>query len=207
MGTRGLTMVLVDGVERVAQYGQWDHYPSGQGIKILAFCKKNLRTKAQRAEFAEKVRRCRFISDAEIQERWVESGAKPDSDFVNMDVSAEFKRRYPSLSRDTGGDILYLINDGVTLLQDSKEFIHESLFCEWAYCINLDTGKLEVYEGFQTVAHERGRYSGYVPEPKVYPNGKKEDPYYACALVAEFPLGKLPSKAKFLAELEPKDEE
>jgi len=102
-------MVMVDGVERVAQYGQWDHYPSGQGVKILTFCKKNLRTRAQRAEFLGKVQQCGFISDAELQERWVACGAKPDSDFVNMDVSAEFKRRYPALSRDTGGDILYLL--------------------------------------------------------------------------------------------------
>lgn len=207
MGTRGLTMVLVDGVERVAQYGQWDHYPSGQGVKILTFCKKNLRTKRQRAEFLGKVRRCGFISDTEIQERWVACGAKPDSDFVSMDVSAEFERRYPALSRDTGGEILHLINDGVTLLQDSKDFIHDSLFCEWAYCVNLDTGKLEVYKGFQKQAHAAGRYSGHVPEPETYPNGNKAPTYYACALVAEYPLGKLPSKAKFLAELEPKDEE
>ena len=31
MGTRGLTMVVSKGKTRVAQYGQWDHYPSGQG--------------------------------------------------------------------------------------------------------------------------------------------------------------------------------
>lgn len=37
MGTRNLTMVMVDGVYKVAQYGQWDGYPSGQGITVFIF--------------------------------------------------------------------------------------------------------------------------------------------------------------------------
>jgi hypothetical protein len=200
-------MVLVDGVERVAQYGQWDHYPSGQGLAILSFCKRNLRTRKQRAEFAEKVRRCGFISDAEVHERWASCGAKPDSEFVSVDIAAVFNQKYPSLSRDTGGKILDLILAGETRLTDSKEFIHDSLFCEWAYCVNLDTGMLEVYKGFQKAPHDKGRYSGHVPEPETYPNGSTAPMYFACALVAEFPLGKLPSKARFLAELEPATEE
>jgi hypothetical protein len=32
---------------------------------------------------------------------------------------------------------------------DSKGFLSDSLFCEWAYIINLDKEVLEVYEGFQ----------------------------------------------------------
>ena len=32
MGTRNLTAVYLDGQYKVAQYGQWDGYPEGQGI-------------------------------------------------------------------------------------------------------------------------------------------------------------------------------
>lgn len=37
MGTRHLIEVVVDGQIKVAQYGQWDGYPSGQGVDVLKF--------------------------------------------------------------------------------------------------------------------------------------------------------------------------
>lgn len=37
MGTRNLTAVYLDGQYKVAQYGQWDGYPEGQGITVLTF--------------------------------------------------------------------------------------------------------------------------------------------------------------------------
>jgi len=37
MGTRNLTVVISGGKRVVAQYGQWDGYPSGQGATALNF--------------------------------------------------------------------------------------------------------------------------------------------------------------------------
>jgi hypothetical protein len=37
MGTRNLTRVICDGKTKVAQYGQWDGYPEGQGKTVLNF--------------------------------------------------------------------------------------------------------------------------------------------------------------------------
>lgn len=37
MGTRNLTCVVVDGEMKVAQYGQWDGYPEGQGATCCEF--------------------------------------------------------------------------------------------------------------------------------------------------------------------------
>ena len=37
METRHLTLVYKNGAFKVAQYGQWDGYPSGQGLTALKF--------------------------------------------------------------------------------------------------------------------------------------------------------------------------
>ena len=40
MGTRHLTAVHVDGEYKIAQYGQWDGYPEGQGMTALTFARR-----------------------------------------------------------------------------------------------------------------------------------------------------------------------
>lgn len=42
--------------------------------------------------------------------------------------------------------------------KDASEFIKEGLHCEWAYILNLDTQKLEIYSGFHAPAGQ-GRYN------------------------------------------------
>ena len=42
MGTRNLTAVYLDGQYKVAQYGQWDGYPEGQGITALTFLRDKM---------------------------------------------------------------------------------------------------------------------------------------------------------------------
>jgi len=49
----------------------------------------------------------------------------------------------PSERRDFQGCI------EIGQMVDGIDFIKDSLFCEWAYLINLDRGVLEVYRGFQ----------------------------------------------------------
>jgi hypothetical protein len=74
------------------------------------------------------------------------------------------------------GDLKYMMDD--------SDFILESLFCEWAYIINLDTNELEVYKGFQKEPHEN-RYSDHVYE------SHSGDKYYPCKLVEKFPFNRL----------------
>ena len=62
MGTRNLTGVYLDGQYKVAQYGQWDGYPEGQGITVLTF----LRDKMDLELFKEALRNSSYIPSEEL---------------------------------------------------------------------------------------------------------------------------------------------
>ena len=56
MGTRGVTMVIQEEKVKVAQYGQWDHYPSGQGLTALDILRNTImKSKESFEDFKEKV--------------------------------------------------------------------------------------------------------------------------------------------------------
>jgi len=70
MGTRNLTMVISNGKTKVAQYGQWDGYPSGQGAAILNFFKK-----ADLKVFKEKVDTLpKWITQKQLTKMWADVG-------------------------------------------------------------------------------------------------------------------------------------
>ena len=134
MGTRHLIGVIADKQWRVAQYGQFDGYPAGQGAAVLRFIRDN-----DMEEFGRNVRKTREITPEELEA-----------------VRVEEDPSFPSLDRRLGAEILNMIQEqkGDVVLRLNPEFAFDSLLCEWAYVINLDTGVLEVYEGFQTEPHE-----------------------------------------------------
>ena len=77
--------------------------------------------------------------------------------------------------------------DGYSFKQkfrDFASFMHDSLFCEWAYIINVDTGMLEIYKGFNHNDHAEGRYV----LPGIKRDWNVDEPYYGVALVKEIPL-------------------
>ena len=69
---------------------------------------------------------------------------------------------------------------------DSSDFIKDSLFCEYAYIVNLDSGMLEFWKGFQKEPDPGNRYGCEVStrcdwcDPVVC--------YYPCRLALEIPL-------------------
>ncbi|MFW5962127.1 MAG: hypothetical protein ACOCQR_00750 [bacterium] len=145
MGTRHLTCVRKDGEFKVAQYGQWDGYPEHTGVGILQFLQK-----INRDIFEEKVSQVLLVTEEQLEEMWREVGA--EGDLVSLETSQAFKQKHPELHRDTGHEILQIIyeSEKPIMVQDSSEFGNDSLFCEWAYIIDLDNNKLEVHSnGFQ----------------------------------------------------------
>lgn len=197
MGTRNLTMVIKGEKPVVAQYGQWDGYPSGQGMTALKF----LRSKSL-DKFKKKLELIRFATDEDVAE--VESFMKSigvNDGWMDMDQAGKYHQAYPFLTRDNGAQILQMIQDNKDpiFLTDSSDFAKDSLFCEWAYVIDLDKNTFEVYEGFNESPLEDGeRFHG----------DKKEDSeYFPVRAIKTYSLDELPTPTQFLKDLEPVEEE
>ena len=136
MGTRNLTKVIdSEGITRVAQYGQWDGYPSYTGTRILDFISEyKVLGKIENSLF-----KARFITPAESDEIF-----KPYTDedgMMTFEQGADLSVMYPSLTRDTGCDILKVLvySSGDVPLQDESDFENDDLFCEGVYTINYQT--------------------------------------------------------------------
>lgn len=196
MGTRHLIAVSVDGQYKLAQYGQWDGHPGGQGIDVLNFLRG-----ADLKALAAKARAARFADNEEISELWVECGALPGATSVCMDISARFAKRYPQMSRDCGAEALSILAqaaDGMAF-KNSINFAADSLFCEWGYVIDLDKGTFEVYKGFNEEP---------LPNTERFAHLARADEKYApIKLAKSYALAELPEHEAFLADFRDPDED
>jgi hypothetical protein len=147
MGTRHLICVVLDGKFKVAQYGQWDGYPDGQGKDVVDFIKNKMKLR----QFKKNLRALTEITNEKRIGYWKEVGVDivASDGMVTMDKSELFKTKYPHLSRDCGAQILELVQAGkATEVSMDLDFAQDSLFCEWAYVLDMDNKVLEVYAGF-----------------------------------------------------------
>lgn len=135
MGTRHLICVVSDGEYKLAQYGQWDGYPSGQGEAIVDFLLETTPDdwKTMKTHLAAS----RMMDEDEAKA-------------MGEDWGKVWIKKHPQMSRDSGAKTLkYILETPEPYLAiDRLEFAGDSLFCEWAYVIDLDRSRLEVYKGF-----------------------------------------------------------
>ena len=193
MGTRGLTAVVADGSYRIAQYGQWDHYPSGQGVTVRDFL-----VGMNEPHFRAQLAKCRWITEEEIDTANEAAGIAKGDEWITMDQSTRFYAQ-PAvrfLTRDHGAQILQIVNDApedTIRLLNSIDFAGDSLFCEYAYVVDFDKRTFEVYKGFNKAPVPNGERFAKAP--------LDEDAggYQPIRLLATFSLDALPSEDEFLA--------
>jgi hypothetical protein len=144
MGTRNLTKVIdKDGIVRVAQYGQWDGYPSGQGVNALVH--------AYNHEAIEKgLGRVRWATQEELDAIYSQYA---EMNYFGTEDSKNFGMLYPNLTRDTCANILGVVawSVGEVLLVDESEFEKDELFCEGVYTIDFQQRKFISWYGGKTV--------------------------------------------------------
>lgn len=183
MGTRHLIAVQLDGDYKIAQYGQWDGYLDGQGKKVLNFLRE-----MDRSKFESALRKCSFMTEQDFE--------KLDRDIKNrlqQNPRYNWFVEYPHLARDIAAGILKKVQDSEGLkLKNSISFAADSLFCEYAYVIDLDKNTFEIYEGFnKEPLSEDERFKDIV-------SGDAHDEYYPVRKVAEYSLNELPSDEDFI---------
>ena len=188
MGTRNLTAVFIDGEYKVAQYGQFDGYPEGQGTKCLTF----LRDKMDEDKFKEQVRRLYFASEEELETLWENNGGDIELGTMQGDKYERYTEAYPQMNRCVAAGVLEMIQDGkVNFLRDSITFAADGLFCEWAYVIDFDKRMFEIYKGFnKQPLTENDRF--------YFLKDFESDAYHGVKLLAAWSLDDLPTLEEFL---------
>lgn len=202
MGTRNLTMMVKNGKYVVAQYGQWDGYPEGQGITIL-----NALKKYRKEWLAKQLDHVTEYNADDARRYYLEAGADFGlvDDYVNENkhapeivVSTIFEN-HPELSRDTGGMIIHMVADaeGKLPLRNDTEFAG-SFSCEWAYVIDFDKNVLEVY----TICRERLEPSDrFYFLYDVYKEKGEEKYCRPVKMIKSYSLDSLPDDDVFVSEL------
>ena len=176
MSTRGLYGFRFNSKDKVA-YNHCDSYPEGLGREVIDFCVNHSIEEMQ--ELYQKITLVMEDVDKPTpqQIKWAK-----DNNLFNGDVSSRSETDWYCLLRGIQGDLARTFriakDTGMMCMIDYHDFILDSLFCEYAYIINLDTGMLEFWEGFQKKPQNGNRY-GEVPN---------DDGYFPCKHVADYPL-------------------
>ncbi len=208
MSTRGFISFVIDGEEKTA-YNHYDSYPDALGLTVLHFLwahRHELTCDLHRGEFgavAGQARRLRVVDGqspptAEDVERFAQFSWNAERHGGDRDLRKG--QEWYDLLHETMGKPDLMLEAGV--IEDGRDFPRNSLFTEWGYVVDLDEQRFEVYRGFQTAPHERGRFAAREPIER-----SAVGTYYPVALAASWPLSELPSDENFGAALSEPDED
>lgn len=155
-------------------------------------CLHFLRDKMIEKDFKDNLLKLRFADDEKLKALAKEFGASEDGT-IRMDDYDRFKRAYPELHRDTGAEILEMIQDGrARILQSDINFAADGLFCEWAWVIDFDKRTFEAYVGYKhEPLTEKDRF--------YFLRDMEENGYSGVHIVHEWDLDNLPSDEDFIA--------
>lgn len=167
MGTRGLYGFRMNGVEKFT-YNHYDSYPDCLGLEVAKFCE---------------ITSVEEMKDIFSRIQMVKESGKPTPEqieacaaFTNLGVSRGTTDDWYCLLRELQGELNKLKEiPGTIYMIDSHDFIKDSLFCEYAYIIDLDNEELEFWVGFQRKPWEENPYGT-----------ECEDGYYPCKLRMSF---------------------
>ena len=128
MGTRHLLKVVLNGETKVAQFGHSDGYLEGTGYELARFIENEYKPTVLKRNVAK----LSFYTDEEVD------------NICSSLKNSEIDLKHPELDGSNPVNVLRAILKGVTKVPDSREFEHDSLFCEWVYTLDLDRKEITV---------------------------------------------------------------
>lgn len=170
-------------------YNHLDSYPSGLGDNLVEQLREliknpdDLKTKAAALHMVKH-------NDPEPTQEQIAALHQ----YADLGVSNQKLTDWYCLLRRTQGELAAILDAGYGI--DANDFIKDSLFCKYAYILNLDEWLFEFYRGFQQLLHNQGRYASETAN---------KSGYFPCALVKTFPLDDIPKDWKEIVE--PEEEE
>ena len=174
MGTRGLYGLRRIGMDKVT-YNHFDSYPDVLGKSVVEFCSQT--TEEAMKRFYDKI----VLVDETSTPSQDQISFCQRAEMVDTSVGGGTTRDWYCILRGLQGDLAktFAISEkyGKAYMIDNRGFIEDSLFCEYAYIINLDTHKLEFWVGFQKTPDYTNRYGTH-----------SDGEYYPCRLALEIPL-------------------
>jgi hypothetical protein len=150
MGTHGFITFVANGEEKTA-YNHFDSYPDGLGLDVLEWL---LIARDSVSALREQVKALRVVDP---ESRPTAEDVERLKKYANQNVSTRALDEWYVLLRATQGDPHAMLDAGV--IEDASGFPADSLFAEWGYVVDLDTEVFEVYRGFQTQPHSKGRFA------------------------------------------------
>jgi hypothetical protein len=181
MGTRGAFGVFSDGTLKMT-YNHYDSYPSGLGVQ-LAEQIADMATRNSQESFKGLAAALTVIDpDTKPTAKQIKKLAP----WTDLGVSEQSTSDWYCLTRNLQGDLKAILEDA-GYMSDGSDFPADSLFCEWAYVFDIDNMKLEVYKGFQTKPHTKGRFASMKVAKAAHPF---DETYYPVKLTKVFDVDK-----------------
>lgn len=176
-----MTYVIVDGSARISSLSCMDGYPSGEGKGILAF----LSNRKNVDKLRRSLDRCEPLTDEFVQRMRQTYGGSWEEAYIESHPQHIYfggARMLESLVSSRGA---------VTV----RNWPGDRRFDDWAYVVDLDAERFEVYKGTNREP---------VPEGQRFydSGGMDEHGYFPFRMVASYDFGDLPSYAEFIEACE-----
>ena len=197
MSTRGALGFRSNGIDKVS-YNHFDSYPSNLGMNVVDFIARGLSKDASFIDTLRKrVDKIKLVDEdmtvpSDQLDKCIKLGLYDGSVGQSIGGKPEPIRYYQAL-RGAQGDLSKSLKVG--LMNDSSSFLGDSLMCEYAYILNLDTSELEFYIGFNRDENAPGRYT------KLSMTDHAE-PYYGVRLAATYKMDSTFNQNEVQADME-----